>query len=67
MDSKKLRDQINEAKIYSSGKPESSKALAIIVAGASLTEIQSDPDLKDLFLKAADHAAVVLACRVSPA
>jgi hypothetical protein len=61
-----MKKQIEDAKTFSENKNER-KGLAIIVAGASLTEIQSDPDLKKLFLEAADNAKVVLACRVSPA
>jgi magnesium-transporting ATPase (P-type) len=39
---------------------------AIIVAGASLLKIDSDIELRELFLKAATRVDVVLACRVSP-
>lgn len=40
-----MKKQIEDAKTFSENKNER-KGLAIIVAGASLTEIQSDPDLK---------------------
>ena len=39
---------------------------AIIVAGNSLLKIDSDVELRELFLKAATRVDVVLACRVSP-
>lgn len=39
---------------------------AIIVAGASLITIDSQLDLKNLFLQACENSNVVLACRVSP-
>ena len=42
------------------------KKQAIIVAGASLLKIDSDVELRELFLKAATRVDVVLACRVSP-
>ena len=61
-----MKKQIEDARTFSLDKNET-KGLAIIVAGASLTEIQSDLELKKLFLEAADNAKVVLACRVSPA
>jgi len=61
-----MRKQIEDARTFSLDKNKA-KGLAIIVAGASLTEIQSDLELKKLFLEAADNAKVVLACRVSPA
>ena len=40
---------------------------AVIVAGASLTQISSDNELREQFLKSAEQVDVVLACRVSPA
>jgi hypothetical protein len=40
-----MKKQIIDARAFSLNKNER-KGLAIIVAGASLTEIQSDPDLK---------------------
>jgi phospholipid-transporting ATPase len=39
---------------------------AIIVAGHSLVSIDSDDNVRELFLKASDQVDVVLACRVSP-
>jgi phospholipid-transporting ATPase len=39
---------------------------AIIVAGASLLQIDSSDQLRGIFLEASDFADVVLACRVSP-
>ena len=39
---------------------------AIVVAGASLTIIDGDDVLREIFLEASDNADVVLACRVSP-
>lgn len=38
----------------------------IIVAGHSLVAIDSDDQVRELFLKASDNVDVVLACRVSP-
>jgi phospholipid-transporting ATPase len=47
---------------------ESEKGIrqAIIVAGHSLVSIDSDDNVRELFLKASDQVDVVLACRVSP-
>lgn len=39
---------------------------AIIVAGASLLKIDSDVEIREIFLQAATRVDVVLACRVSP-
>jgi len=39
---------------------------AIIIAGASLIQIEHNDRLRDIFLEASDNADVVLACRVSP-
>ena len=45
---------------------DSTYKLGIVVAGHSLLLIDSDESLRELFLYIADHAHVVLACRVSP-
>jgi len=39
---------------------------AVIVAGETLTLIQSDKTLEDMFVDLCESANVVLACRVSP-
>ena len=39
---------------------------AIIIAGASLTVIQSNESLKNIFMFICESVDVVLACRVSP-
>lgn len=39
---------------------------AIIVAGSSLLKIDSDVEIREIFLQAATRVDVVLACRVSP-
>lgn len=41
--------------------------VSLIIAGASLTTIQENPDLQTLFVDGAVITDVVLACRVSPA
>lgn len=39
---------------------------AIVVAGDSLTKIDSNEEIRNDFLKLSDNVDVVLACRVSP-
>jgi magnesium-transporting ATPase (P-type) len=39
---------------------------ALVISGDSLTLIQNDPMLSELFLKVAEKVIIVLACRVSP-
>ena len=39
---------------------------AIIIAGASLTIIQSNKKLKNMFMSICESVDVVMACRVSP-
>lgn len=39
---------------------------AIVIAGDSLTNIEKQQKLVDLFLEATDLVSVVVACRVSP-
>ena len=38
----------------------------MIIAGDTLSKIDSHKDMKELFISAADRSTVVLACRVSP-
>jgi len=61
-----MKKQIEDARTFSLDNNKQ-KGLAIIIAGASLSEIQSNEELSQIFLEAADNAKVVLACRVSPA
>lgn len=42
------------------------KKKAIVVAGDSLTKIDSNEEIRNDFLKLSDNVDVVLACRVSP-
>jgi len=47
-------------------KNHNNKKTAIIIAGASLTFIADNDELKENFLKITLKTNVVLACRVSP-
>lgn len=61
---RKIRLELND--FIAKQKISTSRANAVIIAGETLAEIQSDEVLQNEFLDLCEKANVVLACRVSP-
>jgi len=61
-----LRKELTSVRTQIDENMDKERKQAIIVSGASLLIIDSNEDIRDLFLSASDKSDVLLACRVSP-
>ena len=65
-DPSKLEFILSDIKTKIENVKNSAQKQAIIVAGATLTQVDANEHLRSSFLAASDSVDVVLACRVSP-